>query len=53
MIDENNTMLSQAASTVTNDTIYVDSVLSDDMKMRKLKEIHSNERFHDEDEYEI
>ena len=53
MIDDTNTRLSQAASTVTNDSILNESVLSPDMKKRKLEEIYSNGKFQDEDEYEV
>ena len=52
MIDDTNTRLLQAASTVTNDIIYQKSILLDDAKNRKLEEIYSNGRFQ-EDEYEI
>ena len=53
MIDDTNTRLLQAASTVTNDSIINESVLSPDMKKRKLEEIYSNGRFQEEDEYEV
>ena len=53
MIDDTNTRLSQAASTVTNGSILNENVLSPDMKKRKLEEICSNGRFQDEDEYEV
>ena len=53
MIDDSNTMLSQAPSAITNDTIFQESGLSWDAKKRKLEDIYSNGRYQDEDEYEI